>query len=150
MFCLAGFLYLGLRFIIIWTLQPSLFRPRLLPSVRRIEKRSQRFLSTFIQLLKSLYRTKSYSISCKHLKSPLLWPLLHWGTEVDKEPHSCMETWRYGCWFSRDCLCNCRWKKNAPFLCHQEYSCFSVGNCLILDSLLLTDVERHVANPFAC
>lgn len=154
MFCLAGFLYLGLRFIIMCTRQPSLFRPRLLPSVRRTAQRSQRFLSTFIQLLKSLYRTKSSTVSLlqtSQISSPLApTALRHRGTEVDKEQHSCMETWRYGCWFSRDCLCNCRWKKNAPFLCHQGYSCFSVGNCLILDSLLLTDVECRVANPFAC
>lgn len=74
MFCLAGFLYLGLRFIIMCTRQPSLFRPRLLPSVRRTAQRSQRFLSTFIQLLKSLYRTKSSTVSLlqtSQISSPL-------------------------------------------------------------------------------
>jgi len=118
------------------TRQPSLFSLRLLPSVRRTAQQSRRFLNTFIQMLKSLSRSSLY-LSCKHLKSPLL---------SDKGPHSYMKTRRYGCWFSRKAHLSCVFKCTL----RQARCCFSVGNCLILDSMLLTDVERRVANPFAC
>lgn len=142
MFCLAGFLYLGLRFIIMCTQQPSLFRPRLLPSVRRMAQPSQRFLSTFIQLLKSLYRTKSSAVSLlqtSQISCPLApTALRHRGRQRTILLHGNMEIRMlvFAIADERKMHSSCVIKSTPAFL--------------ILDSLLLTDVEHRVANPFAC